>query len=103
MSAVYGARAIAGIVEHELNPAKFMNADLLGSLRVISLRELFCGGTLVAITMAMHGFGMLLVLRLNAATEHRFESRPRAPASKGHTENKQNSTRSPIEFIRSSN
>ncbi len=53
-----------------------MNADLLDSSYVISLKELFWGGTLVAITMAMHGFGMLLVLRLNAALKRRFESRP---------------------------
>lgn len=53
-----------------------MNADILDSSYVISLKELFWGGTLVAITMAMHGFGMLLVLRLNTATKHRFESKP---------------------------
>jgi hypothetical protein len=43
---------------------------------VISLEEVFWGGTLVAITMAMHGFGMLLILRLTAALKHRFEPNP---------------------------
>ena len=42
----------------------------------MSLEEIFWGGTLVAITMAMHGFGMLLVLRANAALKHRFERKP---------------------------
>ena len=43
---------------------------------VTSLEEVFWGGTLVAITMAMHGFGMLTVLRANGALKHRFEPNP---------------------------
>jgi voltage-gated potassium channel len=43
---------------------------------VISLEEIFWGGTLVAITMAMHGSGMLLILRLTGALKQRFEPHP---------------------------
>jgi hypothetical protein len=44
-----------------------MNPTLDQSSYVISLDEIFWGGILVAITMAMHGFGMLLVHRVNYA------------------------------------
>jgi len=44
-------------------------------LYVTSLEEVFWGGTLVAITMAMHGFGMLTVLRANNALKHWFETK----------------------------
>jgi len=53
-----------------------MNTTILDSGYVISLEELCWGGALIAITMAIHGFGMLLVLRLNAAMAQRFESKP---------------------------
>ena len=43
---------------------------------VISLQEIFWGGTLVAITMAMHGFGILSTLRVNGALKQRFEHNP---------------------------
>jgi len=43
---------------------------------VTSLEEIIWGGTLVAITMAMHGFGMLWALRLTGALNHRFEKNP---------------------------
>jgi hypothetical protein len=43
---------------------------------VISFEEIFWGGTLMAITMAMHGLGMLSILRVNGALKHRFESKP---------------------------
>jgi hypothetical protein len=43
---------------------------------VISLEEILWGGTLVAITMAFHGFGMLLVLRVSGAFKKRFERAP---------------------------
>ena len=36
-------------------------------LYVITLEEVIWGGVLVAVTMAMHGFGMLAVLRANYA------------------------------------
>jgi len=35
------------------------------SLYIISVEEIIWGGILVAITMAIHGFGMLIVLRFN--------------------------------------
>jgi hypothetical protein len=43
---------------------------------VMSLEEILWGGTLVAITMVLHGFGMLLVLRVAGYLKHRFESSP---------------------------
>jgi len=43
---------------------------------VTSLEEIVWGGTLVAITMAMHGFGMLLVLRTNSGLKERFNGAP---------------------------
>jgi len=43
---------------------------------VTSLEEIFWGGTLIAITMVIHGFGMLLVLRVAAGLKHRFASNP---------------------------
>ena len=50
-----------------------MNAAPAESLYVISLHELFWGGILVAITMAMHGFGMLAILRITNHLKNRFE------------------------------
>jgi len=50
--------------------------DLSGQpLYVTSLEEIFWGGILVAITMAMHGFGMLAVLRANLAVKDRLKGR----------------------------
>jgi hypothetical protein len=43
---------------------------------VTSFEEVFWGGTLVAVTMAMHGFGMLLVLRTSGALQLRFRQSP---------------------------
>jgi hypothetical protein len=43
-------------------------------LYVISLEEIFWGGILVAITMAIHGFGMLMVLRFNHSLKLRLET-----------------------------
>ncbi len=43
---------------------------------VTSFEEMFWGGTLVAITMAMHGFGMLLVLRASNGLKERFQKVP---------------------------
>ena len=43
---------------------------------VTSLEEIFWGGLLVAITMAMHGFGMLSVVRAHGALKERFERTP---------------------------
>ncbi|MEI6084717.1 MAG: ion channel [Verrucomicrobiota bacterium] len=42
-------------------------------LYVTSLEEIFWAGILVAITMAMHGVGMLLILRVNAVLKQRLE------------------------------
>ena len=44
-----------------------MNTPLPEPQYVTSLEEVLWGGLLVAITMAMHGFGMLAVLRVNNA------------------------------------
>ena len=44
------------------------------SMYVISLEEVCWGGFLMAITMAIHGFGMLLVLRVNHSFKRRVES-----------------------------
>ena len=41
-----------------------MEIPLADSVYVTSLEEIIWGATLVAVTMAMHGFGMLWVLRL---------------------------------------
>ncbi|HTY87682.1 MAG TPA: hypothetical protein VMB80_09485 [Candidatus Acidoferrum sp.] len=43
---------------------------------VTSVEELFWGGTLVAITMVLHGFGMLGVLRTSGFFKLRFEPMP---------------------------
>ena len=43
---------------------------------VTSLEEIFWGGALVAITMAMHGFGMLTVVRANGGLKERLERTP---------------------------
>jgi len=45
------------------------------SLYIIRFEEILWGGLLMAITMAMHGTGMLLVLRTNHAINRWFESR----------------------------
>ena len=37
---------------------------------VISAKELFWGGTLVAITMSMHGLGILTILRVSEHLNH---------------------------------
>ena len=42
-----------------------MNTVPIESLYVTSLEEVFYGGALVALTMALHGFGMLGVVRAN--------------------------------------
>jgi hypothetical protein len=44
-------------------------------LYVISLEEIFWGGLLVAITMAIHGFGMLAVLRINHSIKIRLDKK----------------------------
>jgi hypothetical protein len=42
----------------------------------MSLEEISWGGLLIAITMAMHGFGMLSVVRAHGALKQRFERTP---------------------------
>ena len=49
-----------------------MNPAPVEPLYVTSLDEIFWAGTLMAITMAMHGFGMLAVLRVNFAIKDRI-------------------------------
>jgi hypothetical protein len=51
-----------------------MNNPPTEALYVISLEEIFWGGILVAITMAIHGFGMLMVLRFNHYLKQRLET-----------------------------
>ena len=53
-----------------------MNNPLPGPAYVTSLEEVLWGGFLVAITMAMHGLGMLWVLRVNTRLKGRLESSP---------------------------
>ena len=43
---------------------------------VTSFEEMFWGGSLVAITMAMHGFGMLLVLSTSGGLKERLGKSP---------------------------
>jgi hypothetical protein len=43
---------------------------------ITSFEEVFWGGTLVAVTMALHGLGMILVLRAVAIFRFRLEARP---------------------------
>jgi len=49
-----------------------MSTTPVEPLYVTSLDEIFWAGTLMAITMAMHGFGMLAVLRVNFAIKNRI-------------------------------
>jgi len=53
-----------------------MNGPATTDPYVTSFEEMFWGGALVAITMAMHGFGMLLVLRVCGALKHKSDQSP---------------------------
>ena len=53
-----------------------MKAPIGEPVYITSLEEIIWGGTLVAITMAIHGFGMLAVLRLDGALKQRFDHNP---------------------------
>ena len=44
---------------------------------VTSLEEMFWAGILMAITMALHGVGMPLILHVSAVLKQRFESSTR--------------------------
>jgi len=46
------------------------------SLYVTRIEELGWGAALIAITMVLHGFGMLGVLRAAESLKHRFEQKP---------------------------
>jgi hypothetical protein len=50
-----------------------MKFPITDSIYVIRLEEILWGGLLMAITMALHGFGMLLVLRVNHAVTKKLE------------------------------
>jgi hypothetical protein len=52
-----------------------MNYPSVEQFYEISMKEVFWGGMLIAITMAIHGFGMLLVLRLNHTLKNRIITR----------------------------
>lgn len=43
---------------------------------IVSLSEVVWGGLLVGVTLVMHGFGMLAVLRFTDAFKRRFEQQP---------------------------
>jgi hypothetical protein len=51
-----------------------MNNPPVEALYVVSLEEIIWGGILVAITMAIHGSGMLMVLRFNHSLKKRLTS-----------------------------
>jgi len=53
-----------------------MNIPAGEQLYVTSFEEIVWGAALVAITMAMHGSGMLSVMRVNGALGHRFQTNP---------------------------
>ncbi len=53
-------------------PPETMNIPLEDLQYVTSLEEIIYGGTLVAITLAMHGFGMVWTSRAIAAVKQRF-------------------------------
>ena len=50
-----------------------MNPPGTDSLYVTGIHEVMWGGLLVAVTLAMHGLGMLFTLRLNGAFKDRFD------------------------------
>lgn len=52
-----------------------MNILQIEPVYVISFEEVFWGAMLVAITMAIHTFGMLLVLRINEYLKSRLEKK----------------------------
>ncbi len=53
-----------------------MNIPITEPQYVISLEEILWGGLLTAITVALHGFGMLTVVRTHGALKERFEKNP---------------------------
>jgi hypothetical protein len=53
-----------------------MDIPVADRLYVTSFEEIIWGAVLVAMTMATHGFGMLLVLRLTGALKLRFDRTP---------------------------
>jgi hypothetical protein len=52
-----------------------MNILQIEPVYVISFEEVFWGASLVAITMAIHVFGMLMVLRFNEFLKSRFDKK----------------------------
>ena len=52
-----------------------MNSTPIDFSYVTSLEEVGWGGTLMAITMVMHGFGMLVILRINSGLKDWFETK----------------------------
>jgi hypothetical protein len=53
-----------------------MNLPTSDAVYVSSVEEVLWGAALIAITMAIHGFGMLLVLRTNLVFKHWFQRVP---------------------------
>ncbi len=52
-----------------------MKFPITDSMYVIRLEEILWGGLLMAITMAIHGYGMLFVLRVNNRINRNLESK----------------------------
>lgn len=52
-----------------------MNILQIEPVYVISSEEIFWGALLVAMTMAIHGFGMLMVLRINEYLKSRLDKK----------------------------
>src|SRR5689334_21485674 len=65
------ARQAGPPTSHQEN--QVMNNALAQTSYTVSLEEVFWGGLLVAITMTLHGCGMLLILRVNNALKLRFD------------------------------
>jgi voltage-gated potassium channel len=53
-----------------------MNTPVAEPQFAISLEQIAWGGMLIAVTMAMHGLGMLTILRINTALKQRFKPNP---------------------------
>jgi hypothetical protein len=53
-----------------------MNIPINEAQYVTSLEEILWGGLLTAVTLALHGMGMLYVVRMHGALKERFEKTP---------------------------
>jgi hypothetical protein len=53
-----------------------MNSPIIEPQYVTSLEEILWGGLLTAVTLTLHGIGMLYVVRMHGALKERFEKTP---------------------------